>query len=354
MSAASDILQELLAAMPDSYQKTIGFPTYDLLAAAALRMEGTDAELEAAKARLDPENLTGDELDRYIFPRTGLERRQATFAHGVVHVTGTGTVSEGDLFESGGGVQFYATQAVQITGEGDVPVTCRQDGAAGNLPAHSVTQMPVTIAGISACDNPAPMTGGYDEEDDAAYYERHLLKVRTPPTSGNIYQYQSWALEVAGVGRVKVFPLGHGDNTVDVVLVDSTGQPAAEELVKSVQDYIDPDSTGEGYGQAPIGARCYVSAATGKAVAVSCTVSKLNTQDADETVTAAVKAAIADYLAEIAFEQDFVSYGQIAAAILSAEGVLDVENLAVLGGTANVAIGERECAVLGEVAVTYA
>ena len=82
------------------------------------------------------------------------------------------------------------------------------------------------------------------------------------------------------MGRVKVFPLGHGDNTVDVVLVDSTGQPAAEELVKSVQDYIDPDSTGEGYGQAPIGARCYVSAATGKAVAVSCTVSKLNTQDA--------------------------------------------------------------------------
>ena len=70
-------------------------------------------------------------------------------------------------------------------------------------------------------------------------------------------------------------------------------------------------------------------------------------------MTAAVKAAIADYLAEIAFEQDFVSYGQIAAAILSAEGVLDFENLAV-NGTANVAIGERECAVLGEVAVTYA
>ena len=78
------------------------------------------------------------------------------------------------------------------------------------------------------------------------------------------------------------------------------------------RDYIDPDSTGEGYGQAPIGARCYVSAATGKAVAVSCTVSKLNTQDADETVTAAVKAAIADYLAEIAFEQDFVSYGPVS------------------------------------------
>ena len=80
MSAASDILQELLAAMPDSYQKTIGFPTYDLLAAAALRMEGTDAELEAAKARLDPENLTGDEMcirDRPLTRRASRPTRRA-------------------------------------------------------------------------------------------------------------------------------------------------------------------------------------------------------------------------------------------------------------------------------------
>ncbi|WP_306487377.1 baseplate J/gp47 family protein [Agathobaculum sp.] len=354
MSTASEILEQLLAAMPDSYQKTIGFPTYDLLAAVSLRMQGTDEEVAAARAMLDPENLTGDDLDRYIFPRSGLDRRQATFAHGVVHVTGTGTVSEGTLFESGGGVQFYATQTVQITGEGDVPVTCRQDGAAGNLPAHSVTQMPVTIQGIASCDNPAPMEGGYDEEDDAAYFDRFLLKLRTPATSGNIYHYMTWALEVSGVGKVKVFPLGHGDNTVDVVLVDSEGQPADSELVGEVQDYIDPDSTGEGYGQAPIGARCYVSAATEKAIALSCTVSKLDTAGADDTVTDAIEAAVADYLAGIAFEQDYVSYGQIAAAILDAEGVLDFENLLVNGGTANVQLGERECPVLGTVTISYA
>ena len=140
MSTASEILEQLLDAVPNSYQKTIGFPTYDLLAAVSLRMEGTDEEIAQAKMLLDPENLTGDDLDRFVFPRSGLDRRQATFAHGVVHVVGTGTVSEGALFESGGGVQFYATQTVQIAGEGDVPVTCRQDGTAGNLPAHSVTR----------------------------------------------------------------------------------------------------------------------------------------------------------------------------------------------------------------------
>ena len=84
MSAASDILQELLAAMPDSYQKTIGFPTYDLLAAAALRMEGTDAELEAAKAKLDPENLTGDELDRYRRESNQILTRRAAESNNLV------------------------------------------------------------------------------------------------------------------------------------------------------------------------------------------------------------------------------------------------------------------------------
>lgn len=354
MSTASEILTQLLAEMPDSYQKTIGFPTYDLLAAMSLRMEGTDAEVADARAKLDPENLTGDDLDGFIYPRSGLDRRQATFAHGVVHVVGTGIVPEGTLFESGGGVQYYATVGVQITGEGDVPVTCRQDGAAGNLPAHSVTQMPVTIQGIASCDNPAPMEGGYDEEDDAAYYERYLLKLRTPATSGNVYHYMTWALEVSGVGKVKVFPLGHGDNTVDVVLVDSEGKPAADELVEEVQDYIDPEQTGEGYGQAPIGARCYVSAATSKAISISCTVTKLSAAGADDTVTEAIKAAVSAYLAGIAFEQDYVSYGQIASAILDAEGVLDFENLLVDGGTANVQLGERDCPVLGTVTISYA
>ena len=74
MSDASDILRELLEAVPDSYQKTIGFPTYDILAAAAIRLVSSEAELSSAKSRLDPENLSGLDLERYIFPRTGQKR----------------------------------------------------------------------------------------------------------------------------------------------------------------------------------------------------------------------------------------------------------------------------------------
>lgn len=349
----SETLTTMLAAMPDDYQKTVGFPTYDLLAAASIPMEELAEELARTREMLDPSTLTGTDLDNYIKSRSGLVRNPATCASGVLQVTGTGTITAGDLFESGGGIQFAATEAVEIQGSGHVAVRCTQAGAAGNLPAGSVTLMPVQIAGIVNVSNSDTMTGGYDAETDAAYFERYLLRLQTPPTSGNQYHYRSWALEVSGVGGVQIYPLGHGDNTVDVVIIDADGEPADTELVGRVQAHIDPGSQGLGEGEAPIGAYCYVSGAEGVSVDLALTVTALPGAVQSE-VTAAIQAAVAAYLKSVAFRQDYVSYAQIAAAILGAEGVEDFADLKVNNGTANMAIAARQVAVLGTVTVSYA
>lgn len=349
----SETLTTMLAAMPDGYQKTVGFPTYDLLAAASIPMEELAEELARTREMLDPSTLTGTDLDNYIKSRSGLVRNPATCASGVLQVTGTGTITAGDLFESGGGIQYAATEAVEIQGSGHVAVRCTQAGAAGNLPAGSVTLMPVQIAGIVNVSNSGTMTGGYDAETDAAYFERYLLRLQTPPTSGNQYHYRSWALEVSGVGGVQIYPLGHGDNTVDVVIIDADGEPADTELVDRVQAHIDPGSQGLGEGEAPIGAYCYVSGAEGVSVDLALTVTALPGAVQSE-VTAAIQAAVAAYLKSVAFRQDYVSYAQIAAAILGAKGVEDFADLKVNNGTANVAIAARQVAVLGTVTVSYA
>lgn len=348
----SETLDAMLSAMPESYQKTVGFPTYDLLAAASIPMEELAAQLQETAEKLDPANLTGEELESYIKSRSGLVRNPPTYASGILQVTGNGTVNEGDLFESVGGIQFAAAATVEISGSGEVPIRCTTPGAAGNLPAGSVTMMPVQIAGIVSVSNSDTLTGGYDAESDAAYYDRYILRLQTPPTSGNQYHYRIWALEVTGVGGVQIYPLGHGDNTVDVVLIDVDGQPADEELVQRVQTHIDPGSKGLGEGEAPIGAYCYVSGAEPKELDLSMTVQTLPSAE-QEAVTAAVKAAVAAYLKGIAFAQDYVSYARINAAVLEADGVQDVSGLTVNGATANVAIGERQVAVLGEVSIQY-
>ena len=108
MSDAADILQQMLDAVPNSYQKTVLFPTYDILAAASVPIAEQARALEEAREKLNLANLKGAELDAYIVPRTGQTRTPATCAIGEVTVTGAGTVEEGDLFESQGGIQFQA------------------------------------------------------------------------------------------------------------------------------------------------------------------------------------------------------------------------------------------------------
>ena len=92
----SETLTTMLAAMPDGYQKTVGFPTYDLLAAASIPMEELAEELARTREMLDPSTLTGTDLDNYIKSRSGLVRNPATCASGVLQVTGTGTITAGD------------------------------------------------------------------------------------------------------------------------------------------------------------------------------------------------------------------------------------------------------------------
>lgn len=351
--SASDILTELLSGVPDSYQKTVGFPVYDILAAVAGRMADTDAHNDAALATLDPLTLTGGALDSYWYPRTGLTRHQATFATGAVTCMGNGTVQAGDLFESAGGLQYAATAQTVIETTGSVAVECVTPGAAGNLPLGSVTMMPVQIAGITAVSNAAPMTGGYDEESDAAYLARCLTALRTPSTSGNKYQYWTWAMSCTGVGGCEVVPLGHGANTVDVVLIDSNGQPAGTDLVAAVQAYIDPGSSGTGEGQAGIGAHCYVSAATALQLTVTMTLT-ISDGSSQSTVQQTVEQAVRTYLTSIAFAQDYVGYGKLAAAIMDVPGVINYENLTVNNGTSNVAVPARSVAVLQEAVITFA
>ena len=120
----SDVLQKLLDEIPDTYQKTIGFPTWVILKAFALGIEQGMELISKSYTRLNPENLTGSDLDTYIYYRSDISRTQAVFSGGVVTVYGTGTVNIGDIFATDGGVRFVSGEKVTVDGEADVLVSC--------------------------------------------------------------------------------------------------------------------------------------------------------------------------------------------------------------------------------------
>lgn len=342
------IQEDMLSNIGDDYDKKEGSYIYDATKPAAIELESAYIELDKVEKKLSIENLEGYELEQRINERTGIERKQATNATGYLIVEGTGQITMNDLFETESGIQFVADETKTINGSSIVKISALDADEIGNVPSNQISLMPVTIAGITSINNPDPTADGFEAESDSELLERYYDKIQTPSTSGNKSHYINWTREVSGVGDARVFPLWAGDNTVKVMIIDSNMYPASQNLMDEVQNYIDPDITGMGEGQAPIGAFVTIDTATGKEIDLQFSVT-IEVGYSDSEVVNYVSDTIINYLKELAFEEDYVSYAKIGSLILISEGVKDYSNLTVNGEVNNISIGETEVAILGGV-----
>ncbi len=345
---SNEILEEFLQEIPDIYEKRKGYFLWDILKAISIKMKDTLQKLTFVASKLDVNNLTGTELERFITQRTGIERKEATYAQGVITVKGNGIINVGDLFETEGLIRFEAIEQKNIIDIGVVNIRCVTAGKVGNVPINSIKKMPITIQGINSCNNEVETNGGYDEETDTDLRNRYFERLREPATSGNIYHYKRWAKEVDGVGEARVIPLWNGHTTVKVIIIDSDRQPANENLVEKVQEYIDPNITGTGQGQAPIGAFCTVVSATPKNITIS--VKAVFSKNYDkEQVKKKITEYIKLYLKEIAFVKDILSYAIVGSKILDVDGVIDYSDLKINNQTSNIECEQEQVFILERV-----
>lgn len=340
-----EIREELLGYLPNLYEKTVGTAIWDFCQSVALGFKKLLDSINTVLGMHDVHNMTGDDLTKACKQRRNIIRKLKKASSGYLTLTGDFSVAIGDLFESGGGVVFVAKEAVSSTTTAQVLVECQSAGSVGNVAAGSITKSVGTISGVISINNDTAFANGYDDESDASLTARYDEDLALPLTSGNKHFYLKWAKEVVGVGKARVFPLRDGDNTVKVVIVDANFKPADDTLVASAQAYIDPNASGRGEGQAPMGAYCTVVSASG--LNLSITVSVELEAGADEaTVSSNAMAKINEYLQSIAFEKDYVSYAQIGSCILAADGVKDYSGLTLNGDTVNVAVSDEQVAVL--------
>lgn len=348
-----DIHKQILDNLDDEYQKTVGFPAHDITRAVAVALSALGNDIDKATAMADADNLTGGELEKYVYQHKGIIRRDSVKATGslTATVSASTTIPVGTLFETASGVQFQSIQTASGSTSIQIPIEAVEGGAAGNVAAGTITVIPVTITGLAAVINDAPTSGGYRAETDDELRERYYLALQQPITAGNKYQYQAWALEIDGVGYAKVFPLENGANTVGICIIGNDGKPASSALVAAVQEYIDPDSAGVGEGVAPIGAHCTVVAATSKTVNISVKVNALSGYSSSAIKTE-IQNKIDAYFADIALRQDYVSYAKVGNLILSVDGVEDYSNLLLNSGSSNIALTAKQVAVRGTVTMT--
>ena len=349
MKGIDEIHAAMLAEIPDTYKKAPGYPAWDFTRAFAVAVQSLAADVEAVASRQDVANLTGADLDRYIEQHRGLERKYGAFASAVLTVvTGDGNIYAGDLFSTANGIQFVATDDQAVSVGDTFEVLAVQAGATGNVPENTIVYMPITLDGVSAVTNEAAAHGGADAETDIEYLDRFLYDLQNPANGANQASYISWATDIPGVGRAKVFPQAYGQNTLELCITSSAMGAPAQSVVELVQDAIDPNENGDGAGLAPLGARCVVTGCTEKAINVSMTLTVEGGYQ-KSAVLAVIEENLGEYLRSVAFVSSYVSYAQLSNVIHDTPGVYDFETLKINNGTTNVSLGDREVPVLGTV-----
>lgn len=344
------IHEAMMKEISDQYDKTEGSFIYDATMAPAIEMEEMYQQLDIVVGKLKLENLAGKELEQRIHQNTGINRKTATRATGLLLVKGNGTITQGALFETESGIQFEATETKEITDTAMIKIQCTKPGSQGNVPANQIKKMPVTLGGITEVNNPEATTDGFEAETDQSLLERYYERIKTPATSGNRAHYKNWAKEVQGVGDARVFPLWQGANTLKVAIVNALREPASQEIVERVQKYIDPNLSGLGEGVAPIGAFCTVVSATPREIDISFS-GHLDSGYTKEQVQENVREGILQYLRAVTFTESYISYAMIGSIILQGAGIIDYSNLTINGDTNNITVQEDEVAVLGEVQI---
>lgn len=291
------------------------------------------------------DETSGEYIDKRCAEH-GITRKPGTKAHAVLTLTGTdGTmIPAGTVFLTLDGMEYETTVAVTIA-SGTAAVTANADevGEAYNVPPNSITNQYKSISGLSAVTNAAAATGGTDPESDESLVTRYYNYLQKPATSGNVHHYEQWALEVNGVGAVKVTPLANGPGTVGVMIVGADKQPVSGEVVTACAAHIEEVR--------PIGPEITVESAAALPINVTATVS-IDTGTTLETVQAELTDKLETYLKSIAFVKYQVLYNQVAYILLGIESVTDYTELTVNGATANITVAANQVPVIGTVVVS--
>lgn len=342
METKEQIHQRMLQNTNPSHDRSVGSFVYDVERAAAIEFELQQARIDEVYKKLDIYNLHGDELTRFVYQQTGVERKLATKAILPVIISGAegSKINIGDVV-SAGDINFLSVEEKMIDSSGsmEVLVECELAGSIGNVPAGAINKFPTTIPGLVNVYNPEPSTTGYDEETDESLIERYFERKQNPGKSGNPAHYKQWAKEVTGVGDARVFPRFNGPLTMRVVIINQNGLPADSELVDATYEHISTEM--------PFGVdELLIESATAVPIDINATLHLVEGYT-EAIVIETIKSNISSYLAKNAFKSNVVSYAQLGALIIESEGVLDYENLEINGGTANIPITDDEIAVMG-------
>lgn len=356
-NSVDEIHKEMLGTMPDDIDKGEGgFPWDFTRPTALINAEVINFKLIEVMKNIWPQYAYEQSLDDHAVNR-GLIRKPAEYATGKLTVTGTpGTkIEKGFKFSTevdtdNPAIEFEAAYEVTIPPEGSIEfdIKAAVAGTDGNVAASTIKVQVAPIRGILSIINNAPVTGGIDQESDKDLQQRVVEYDRNQGLSfvGSNIDYKRWAMSVQGVGQAQIVEATDDTGLVTIVITDTEGNPGSSELCTKVYNYImRPDAPP--LRLAPVNSLLSVISPSTVVINVSCTV-YLQEGYLMETVRLAFIETLKDFLINTT---ESVRYISIAALLspLYTDGIEDVANIIVNGGTVNIPLTQGQIATAGTV-----
>lgn len=321
------LLSEAYGKITRDVDKREGSILYDAIAPSLYMMAQMYYELDHYVDLFMADTAVGEFLDRKV-SEIGLKRKQATSA--VRKIETNGPVEEGTRF----GMEDLIYTITDKINENEYKAVCDTKGNGGNLYSGKLDNID-NLDKIEAVLTDV-LESGTEEESDDELRERYFTKVQMPSASGNIADYENWALSVKGVGRAKVWPLWNGNGTVKILILNSENE-IDDGIIAPTASYIEQ--------MRPIGASVTVDTPSACNISITATLNLLDQVELSEVIKKYRDAIIA-YFRTLAFHSTTVSYAKIGALLLNVEGVNDYSNLLLNGKQQNVEMGEDEVPIL--------
>jgi uncharacterized phage protein gp47/JayE len=247
------LLQKKLDTIRNNFDKREGSIIYDALAPNSAEMAMMYIQLEWMFQQMFGDTAQREYLIKIAKDTRGIEPTKATNAilKGEFNIP----VKIGDRFNLG--VINYSVIDVLEDESHTYMLKCETEGIEGNK--HLGTLIPIQyISGLTKCDLTEILIPGEEAEDTEDFRKRWRDSFNAFAFGGNRDDYKKKIKDIPGVGGCKCYRTTNEEGEkvgghVKCLIIDANYEKPSDELVKLVQNNIDPLMDMEGDGLAPIG-----------------------------------------------------------------------------------------------------
>ncbi len=369
-----ELIEQAIANAPDDIDTRQGSVFFDAISGSFNRLAQLFIDANIISEQSSVRTATGENLDILAanLYMSKLKREEAqTSQYNITLTAAEGIpfeevdIEEGDRFIVDG-IYFILRQ----NEDESFYIEAETPGADSNNIPVGTSALPVeTIDDLASAKIGNIIRSGIDEEDDDAFRLRIQEMLSAPAENANAQQYKTWCENIKGVGTATIFPLFAGPNTVKAVLTDSNNQPCTSEIVKAVQDFIDPITrntkvvvngaeiiVGDGIGEgvAPIGAHFLAVTAINNDITITILNPLMYEGVSQDEVISVIRKNIANYFSSLTKSYDAkknitVKLIQVSSIIASTNAVEDFESVLINGKSLNYVVPAGEIPNLKEI-----